>query len=75
MGELLRAHRALRAVDAADRRECFFALRAVLCSRHEDLEAFETAFAEVFGRDADVPPPPEELEHGQAGAAAGGGAA
>ena len=62
VGELLRAHRALRAVDPADRRECFFALRAVLCSRHEDLEAFATAFAEVFGRDADIPPPPEELE-------------
>jgi len=62
VGELLSAHRALRAVDAGDRRECFLALRTVLCSKQDDLEAFAVAFAEVFGRDFDMPPPPEELE-------------
>jgi uncharacterized protein with von Willebrand factor type A (vWA) domain len=44
--ELLRAHRALAAVGADDRRGAYFALRAVLCSRREDVEAFEVAFAE-----------------------------
>jgi len=33
VGELLAAHRALRAIDASDRRESYLALRAVLCSR------------------------------------------
>ena len=44
--ELLRAHRALAAVGPADRRGAYFALRAVLCSRREDVEAFDAAFAE-----------------------------
>ena len=37
VGELLAAHRALAAVDAAPREEAFFALRAALCSSHADL--------------------------------------
>ncbi|HYP47805.1 MAG TPA: hypothetical protein VEQ61_04130, partial [Thermoleophilaceae bacterium] len=49
LGQLLSAHRALLAVDASDRGECFFALRAVLCARREDLATFEAAFGEVFG--------------------------
>ena len=51
VGELLGAHRALAAVDPASRRDARLALRAVLCSRHEDLEAFDAAFAAVFGAD------------------------
>ncbi|MBN1530861.1 MAG: VWA domain-containing protein [Thermoleophilaceae bacterium] len=51
--ELLRAHRALAAVDAGDRGAAYFALRAVLCSRHEDLEAFDAVYAEWM---ADVLP-------------------
>jgi uncharacterized protein len=48
VGELLSAHRALRAVDPSDRQSAYFALRATLCSRHEDLAAFDAAFAEWF---------------------------
>jgi uncharacterized protein len=51
LDELLAAHRALAAVDPASRREAFYALRAALCSRHEDLEAFERSFEAVFGRE------------------------
>jgi uncharacterized protein len=60
--ELLGAHRALAAVDPADRSAAYFALRATLCSRHDDFAAFDAAFAELF-----APPPlaapelPEEL--------------
>ncbi|HEX3278508.1 MAG TPA: VWA domain-containing protein [Thermoleophilaceae bacterium] len=60
VGELLSAHRALGAVDPADRDAAYFALRATLCSRHEDLLAFDAAFAEWF-RPApllEAPPPP-----------------
>ena len=45
----MRGHAALAAVDAASRREAFFALRAAMCSRHEDLDAFDRAFDAVFG--------------------------
>jgi uncharacterized protein with von Willebrand factor type A (vWA) domain len=61
VGELLSAHRALGAVDPADRDAAYFALRATLCSRHEDLPAFDAAFAEWF-RPApllEAEPPPE----------------
>jgi uncharacterized protein len=61
VGELLSAHRALSAVDPADRDAAYFALRATLCSRHEDLGAFDAAFAEWF-RPApllEAEPPPE----------------
>ena len=44
LGELLVAHRALAAVDAADVRQARAALRAALCSRREDLEAFDEAW-------------------------------
>jgi uncharacterized protein with von Willebrand factor type A (vWA) domain len=60
VGELLSAHRALGAVDPADREAAYFALRATLCSRHDDLAAFDAAFAEWFRTpaDPDSPPPP-----------------
>jgi uncharacterized protein len=54
--ELLSAHRALGAVDAADRDAAYFALRATMCSRRSDLAAFDAAFAELFT--APGPPPP-----------------
>src|SRR5579862_8249148 len=49
LGELLTAHRALAAVDAADRAQAHHALRAALCSCREDLARFDAAFEEVFG--------------------------
>jgi uncharacterized protein len=52
VGELLAAHRALAAVDAGSREQCFHALRATLCSSLADREAFAIAFAAVFGDDA-----------------------
>ena len=55
--ELLRAHRALAAVDPADRSAAYFALRATLCSRRDDFAAFDAAFAELF-----APPEPEGVE-------------
>jgi uncharacterized protein with von Willebrand factor type A (vWA) domain len=51
MGEVLAAQRALAAVDAADRTEVFFALRAALCSTRAELVAFAAAFTAVFGTD------------------------
>jgi uncharacterized protein with von Willebrand factor type A (vWA) domain len=56
-GELEMAARALRAVDASQRRDVFLALRAVLCSRHADHPVFDAAFGAVFGEpgDSDVP--------------------
>jgi uncharacterized protein len=48
VGELLAAHRALSAIDPADRQAAYFALRATLCSRRDDLAAFDAAFAEWF---------------------------
>src|SRR5947209_12211135 len=49
MGELLRAHRALAAVDAASRWDAKLALRTVPCSSPADMERFELAFETVFG--------------------------
>ena len=61
VGELVAAHRALSAVDASDREAAYFALRATLCSRHDDLAAFDAAFAEWF---ALPEPPPSTLPPG-----------
>jgi uncharacterized protein with von Willebrand factor type A (vWA) domain len=47
--ELLVAHRALAAVDPSSRRDAYNALRAVLCSKHSDIEAFDVAFLACFG--------------------------
>jgi len=60
-GELIAAHRALAAVDPANPDDARGALRSVLCSRHEDLERFDRAFASVFAA-AGGWPAPEELE-------------
>jgi uncharacterized protein with von Willebrand factor type A (vWA) domain len=51
VGELLDAHRALLAIDTASRNDARLALRAVLCSRHAELERFDRAFVAVFGAD------------------------
>jgi len=61
VGELLNAHRALAAVDPADRTSAYFALRATLCSRHDDYVAFDAAFTELFAPAARPAPklPPE----------------
>ena len=48
VGDLLAAHRALAAVDAASREEAFYALRAALCASHADLAVFAEAFALAF---------------------------
>jgi uncharacterized protein with von Willebrand factor type A (vWA) domain len=63
VGELLAAHRALAAVDAASRDEAFFALRAALCSSHGDLDAFAAAFDVAFGARAAPFDPREALAH------------
>ncbi len=47
--ELLVAHRALAAVDPSSRRDAYNALRAVLCSKHADIPAFDAAFVACFG--------------------------
>jgi uncharacterized protein len=60
--ELLGAHRALAAVDPADRSAAYFALRATLCSRRDDLAAFDAAFAELFAPLQAPPEPPELLD-------------
>jgi uncharacterized protein with von Willebrand factor type A (vWA) domain len=63
VGELLGAHRALAAVDPGDRAGAYFALRSTLCSRHDDLAAFDAAFAESFGTGRpDQPEPPAVLD-------------
>ena len=48
VGEVLAAHRALAAVDAAREDEARDALRAVLCSRHDDLAVFDEAWRATF---------------------------
>jgi uncharacterized protein len=61
--ELLSAHRALAAVDSADRQAAYFALRATLCSRRDDLVAFDAAFSELFAPPIlEAPALPEELQ-------------
>jgi len=61
VGELLLAHRALATVDATSRRDVRMGLRAVCCSGREDLEAFDAAFAEVFGTEPKPVDPLSEL--------------
>jgi uncharacterized protein with von Willebrand factor type A (vWA) domain len=61
--ELIAAHRALAAVDPADRSAAYFALRATLCSRRDDFAAFDAAFAELFLPPVrEAPDLPPELE-------------
>jgi len=64
VGETLRAHRALAAIDAGSREQARLALRAVLCARRGDLAVFDAAFAAVFSS-APAPGagiPPELME-------------
>src|SRR3954447_2196991 len=61
VGDLLTAHRALAAVDASSPADSYLALRAALCSRHDDLEGFDAAFDATFGVSPGPPPPPVEL--------------
>lgn len=65
MGELLAAHRALAAVDPAAPVEAYYALRATLCSRREDLEVFDAVFQDAFARSPGEPPPPALAEAGE----------
>ena len=63
MDELLAAHRALHVVDASDRSSAYFALRAALCSRREDLPLFDEAFGSLFEQALPARPElPPELE-------------
>jgi uncharacterized protein len=65
MGELLAAHRALAAVDAASREDAYLALRAAMCSSRADLAVFAAAFEAVFGAPAvELPNPLEALGEG-----------
>jgi len=57
LGEVLTAHSALAAVDAADRTQARHALRAALCAGHDDYPVFDAAFARVFGDAAPAPAP------------------
>ena len=59
--ELLSAHRVLGAVDPADRDSAYFALRAALCSRREDLPVFDAAFEAGFSAPAAAQAAPEPL--------------
>jgi uncharacterized protein with von Willebrand factor type A (vWA) domain len=56
VGEVLSAHRALAAVDPADRRQAYLALQAAMCSGHADLPRFAAAWAACFG-DGLIEPP------------------
>lgn len=49
LAELLGAHAALAAVDAADRSQSYHALRASLCGGHADYAIFDEAFEATFG--------------------------
>ena len=63
-GEVEAAARALGVVGAS-RDDAYLALRAVLCSRREDLAIFDAAFSEVFaGADAGAVAPPFEMPPG-----------
>lgn len=60
------ALRALAAIDVADRRECYLALRTVLTSRQEEVAIFDDLFAQFWNPPADslhrLPAPaPQEL--------------
>jgi uncharacterized protein with von Willebrand factor type A (vWA) domain len=63
-GEVEAGARAL-AVVGADRTDSYLALRAIMCSRREDLAIFDTAFAEAFvGADGGRVAPPFEMPPG-----------
>ena len=60
VGDVLAAHRALAAVDASQREEAFYALRAALCASHADLAVFADAFAIAFAEPEEEPENPLE---------------
>lgn len=60
VGELLAAHRALRAIGGADRADAYTALQCVMCSRKDDLPRFTRAFIAVFGADPTVSEQPAD---------------
>src|SRR5262245_33808422 len=60
-GEVEAAARALGVVGAS-RRDAYLGLRAVLCSRREDLAVFDAAFALIFGAPSDGSQPIEQPE-------------
>jgi len=62
LGDVLSAHRALAAVDSADRGQAFFALRAALCSSRDDYGVFADAFARVFAAPGDGDEPDVTFE-------------
>jgi hypothetical protein len=62
VGEVLAGHRALAAVDPADREDAYHALRAVLCSSRRDLAVFDAAWAATF------PQPEPEVDEALAAA-------
>jgi len=57
-GEVASAARALAAVQAGSREDARLALRAVLCSRRDDLAVFDAAFVAVFGDETGAAGPP-----------------
>src|SRR5690349_13026527 len=61
VGDLITAHRALAAVDAGNREESYFGLRAALCKQRSDLELFEAAFDATFGTADEARLAPVEL--------------
>ncbi len=61
VGELLAAHRAVAAVDAASPTEAYLALRTALCSSQADFARFAEAFAAVFPMRDDGSDPFEQL--------------
>ncbi len=64
-GEVETAARALGSVVGESRADAHLALRAIMCSRREDLAVFDDAFAQVFGAGgARRVPPPFEMPPG-----------
>ena len=61
VGDLITAHRALAAVDAADPTAARLALRAALCKQRSDLDVFIAAFDATFGEAEEERPAPVEL--------------
>src|SRR5436305_15314951 len=61
VGDLITAHRALAAVDAASRDQSFLALQAALCKQRSDLDLFIAAFDATFGAVEEGRRPPVEL--------------
>jgi uncharacterized protein with von Willebrand factor type A (vWA) domain len=72
LAEVLRAHRALASVDPTVRGDSYFALRAALCSKPSDIEAFDAAFEASFGDPPATRSDPETVAHKDPGHDPGG---